>query len=76
MGDGWSIAWRTYEASMWGVPQRRLRIYLVADFAGERASEILFKQQGLSGDLEPSIEAWQSVAGNASGRANGSCESE
>lgn len=76
MGDGWSIAWRTYEASLWGVPQRRLRIYLVADFAGERASEILFKQQSLSGNLEQSIEAWQNATRNVAGCADGSREAE
>ena len=34
MGDGWSIAWRVHDAQFWGVPQRRKRIALVADFAG------------------------------------------
>ena len=43
-GDGWSIAWRTVDAQYWGVPQRRRRIYLVTDLAGERADEILFEQ--------------------------------
>ena len=42
VGNGWSLAWRVYDAQYWGVPQRRKRIYLVADFAGERAGEILF----------------------------------
>jgi DNA (cytosine-5)-methyltransferase 1 len=41
VGDGWSIAWRTYDAQFWGVPQRRKRIYLVADFGSERAGKIL-----------------------------------
>ena len=36
VGDGWSIAWRTLDAQFWGVPQRRKRIYLVADFGSER----------------------------------------
>ena len=31
-GDGWSLAWRVYDAQYWGVPQRRKRIYLIADF--------------------------------------------
>ena len=43
VGNGWSLAWRVYDAQYWGVPQRRKRIYLVADFAGERAGEILFE---------------------------------
>ena len=47
MGDQFSIAWRTFDAQYWGVPQRRRRIYLVADFAGQRAAKILFKREGL-----------------------------
>ena len=54
MGDGWSIAWRVHDAQFWGVPQRRKRIALVADFAGASAPEILFVRKGLSGDLEQS----------------------
>jgi DNA (cytosine-5)-methyltransferase 1 len=44
VADGFSIAWRILDAQFWGVPQRRRRIYLVADFAGQRAAEILFEQ--------------------------------
>ncbi len=47
-GDGWSIAWRTLDAQFWGVPQRRKRIFLVADFGGDRASEIFFERESLS----------------------------
>lgn len=43
VGDGWSIAWRTHDAKYWGVPQRRRRISVVADFGGGCASEILFE---------------------------------
>ena len=49
LGDGYSVAWRVLDAQFWGVPQRRRRIFLVADFGGERATEILFKRDGLSG---------------------------
>ena len=45
LGDGWSIAWRIHDAQYWGVPQRRKRICLVADFAGYTAAEILFDPQ-------------------------------
>ena len=31
VGDGWSVAYRVFDAQWWGVPQRRKRIYLVAD---------------------------------------------
>ena len=54
MGDGWSIAWRVLDAQFWGVPQRRRRIALVADFGGHSAPEILFVRKGVSGDIEPS----------------------
>lgn len=54
VGDGWSIAYRTLDAQYWGVPQRRRRIYLVADFRGERAHKILFERQGLSGNFKQS----------------------
>ena len=39
LGDGWSIAWRVHDAQFWGVPQRRKRIALVADFAGGGCSK-------------------------------------
>ena len=61
MGDGWSIAWRVHDAQFWGVPQRRKRISLVADFGGQSAPEILFISKGLSGDSEPSREEGQDV---------------
>ena len=50
MGNGWSIAWRVHDAQFWGVPQRRKRIALVADFGGHAAPEILFERKGVSGD--------------------------
>jgi len=50
VGEGQSLAWRLLDARYWGVPQRRRRIFLVADFAGERASEILFKPERLRRD--------------------------
>ena len=48
MADGWSIAWRVLDAQFWGVPQRRRRIALVADFGGQSAPEILFVRDRLS----------------------------
>lgn len=42
VGDGWSISWRISNAQHWGVPQRRRRITLVADFAGYNAPCIVF----------------------------------
>ena len=56
VGDGWSIAWRTHDAQYWGVPQRRKRISLVADFGGRTAPEILFECKSLSRNTEPSVQ--------------------
>lgn len=50
---GGSIAWRTHDAQYWGVPQRRKRISLVADFRGQSAPEILFESKSVSGNSEP-----------------------
>ena len=66
MGDGWSLAYRTLDAQYWGVPQRRRRIYLVADFAGGSAGEILFESEGVSGYSAESFRAWQRTARGAS----------
>ena len=44
----WSVAWRVHDAQFWGVPQRRKRIALVADFGGMCAPEVLFERKGLS----------------------------
>lgn len=53
--DGrWSVAWRTLDAQYWGVPQRRRRIALVADFGGCTAAEILFERKSLFGDFAES----------------------
>jgi DNA (cytosine-5)-methyltransferase 1 len=62
MGDGYSVAWRQFDAQFWGVPQRRKRIYLVADFAGWCAGKILFESEGLSGYSKTSISSWQGSA--------------
>lgn len=88
-GNGWSLAWRQLDAQYWGVPQRRKRIALVADFGGQRAAEILFERTSLSGNSDESIKAWEaftrtsgtSVAGHdrifgAENFATGETESE
>ena len=62
----WSVAWRLHDAQFWGVPQRRKRIALVADFGGRSASEILFVRKGLSRDTEPSKQARQEASGDTS----------
>jgi DNA (cytosine-5)-methyltransferase 1 len=65
MGDGWSIAWRVHDAQFWGVPQRRKRIALVADFAGGAAPEILFERESVSGHSEPCEAERKGTAGDA-----------
>lgn len=64
-GDGWSIAYRVFDAQYLGVPQRRRRIYLVADFRGECAQEILFKRESLRGYFEAGRTPWQGIAADA-----------
>lgn len=65
MADGYSIAWRVLDAQFWGVPQRRRRIYLVADFAGQRAGEILFKPESVSGHSASRRAQGQGTASDA-----------
>lgn len=69
MGEGWSIAWRVLDAQFWGVPQRRRRIALVADFGGCTAPEILFERKGLHGDSDESGAQREGIAADAEGCA-------
>ena len=69
MGDGFSLAWRVFDAQFWGIPQRRKRIYLVADFAGGSAGKVLFESEGVSGYSAEGFRAWQGAAGGAADRA-------
>lgn len=65
MGDRWSVAWRVLDAQFWGVPQRRRRIALVADFGGHTAPEILFVRESMSGDSETGREKGKGTSGDA-----------
>lgn len=65
VGDEWSLAWRVLDAQFWGVPQRRRRIALVADFAGQSAPEILFEREIVSGDSEPGEAPREGTSGAA-----------
>ena len=65
VADGWSIAWRLHDAQFWGVPQRRKRIALVADFNGQSAPEILFERKSVSGDIEKSEAEKQGITTDA-----------
>lgn len=62
MGNGYSVAWRLLDAQYWGVPQRRQRIYLVADFDGGCAGKILFESEGVSGYTPQGFKSWQGTA--------------
>lgn len=62
VGGRWSVAWRTHDAQYWGVPQRRRRISVVADFGGDTASEILFDRKSVSGDIAESGAAGEGFA--------------
>lgn len=70
VGDGFSVAWRTFDAQYWGVPQRRRRIYLVADFASGCAGKILFESEGLSGYPPQGGCPWERTAGTAENCVN------
>lgn len=59
MGGKWSLAWRVLDAQFWGVPQRRRRIALIADFGGLSAPEILFERESVQGYSEACREAWK-----------------
>ena len=75
LGDGWSVAYRVLDAQGWGVPQRRKRIYLVADFAGQSAPKVLFESEGVSGYSAAGFRAWQRAASGAEGGAGAAGDS-
>ena len=65
LAESCSLAWRTFDSQYWGVPQRRRRIFLVADFAGQRARDILFKRESLRRHTPQSEEPWKSLTRKA-----------
>lgn len=70
VGGRWSVVWRTHDAQYWGVPQRRRRISVVADFGGDTASEILFDRKSVSGDIAESGAEGERPAEAAEAGAN------
>ena len=64
-GDGWSLAYRVFDAQYWGVPQRRRRIHLILDLRGERAGKVLFEREGVRGDFAESGAARQGATVDA-----------
>jgi DNA (cytosine-5)-methyltransferase 1 len=70
-GGGIDLAWCVYNAQYFGVPQRRRRVFLVCDFGGGRAGEILFVPKSLSGYFAASRAQGQIPAADAAGGADG-----
>ena len=66
-GDGWSLAYRVFDAQYWGVPQRRRRIHLVLDLRGERAREVLFEREGVRGCFAKGGETRKGTTDDTSG---------
>ena len=64
VGGRWSVAWRVHDAQHWGVPQRRRRISIVADFGGDTAGEILFERKSVPGHPAPRGAAGEEAAGD------------
>lgn len=70
VGGRWSVVWRTHDAQYWGVPQRRRRISVVADFGGDTASEIQFDGESVSGDIAESGASGEGSAEDAEASAS------
>ena len=70
-GGGADIAWVLYNAQHFGTAQRRRRIFLVADFGGECAGEILFIPKSLRGYFAAGGTPWQGTPCDAPGCADG-----
>lgn len=70
VGGRWSVAWRVHDAQYWGVPQRRRRISVVADFGGDTAGEILFERKSVSRHPAESGTAGERLATGAEGGAS------
>ena len=62
VGGRWSVAWRVHDAQHWGVPQRRRRISVVADFGGDTAGEISFERKSVPGHSAPRGTAREEAA--------------
>lgn len=62
VGEDFSVAWRVFDAQYWGVPQRRKRIYLVADFTSRCAGKVLFESKSLSRNFDKSESSQQETS--------------
>jgi len=73
-GGNADLAWVVYNAQHFGVPQRRRRIFLVADFRGERAAEILFVPKSLRRYFAAGTTPGQVTPAHATRGADGTVE--
>lgn len=64
VGGRFSLAWRLHDSQYWGVPQRRERLSIVADFGGLSAAEVLFERKVVPGDSDESRKEGQDSAGD------------
>jgi DNA (cytosine-5)-methyltransferase 1 len=71
-----SLAWRTFDSQFWGSAQRRKRIFLVADFRGFTAGEILFERKSSARNIAESEGKRQKIAKNARESTNNTSELE
>ncbi|MCL2409948.1 MAG: DNA cytosine methyltransferase [Oscillospiraceae bacterium] len=69
---GVNLAWRILDASGHGVPQRRRRIFLVANFGAGCAGEVLFIEKSLRGYFKTCGEARERTSADAQGGPGGS----
>ena len=69
--DKCRVEWRVLDAQYWGVPQRRKRIFLVADFTNGNSGEILFERKSLSRDSKESERTGQETSQNAGRSSDG-----
>lgn len=67
-GGGVDLAWCVYDAQYFGTAQRRRRLFLVCDFAGRSAGEILFVPKSLRGYFEAGGTPRQGLAAFAESR--------
>lgn len=74
LGDGYSVAWRVLDAQYFGVPQRRKRVFALADLGSERAGQILFESESMQWDSETGREAWERASKYVAGCPDGGCE--
>lgn len=64
---GYGLAWRVLDASAFGVPQRRRRVFLVGHFGGtgHSSAEVLFEPESLRGNSAESGAEGKEAAGKA-----------